>query len=258
MAILALFEPINKDNMTELKCIVIDDEPYSITQIEELISITPGVTLEQSFDNAYDAMNYLHHHRHIDLILSDIGMPYINGIEAAKLLKPYCEFLIFITGHRDYGEESFEVGADGYLLKPLRKLKFIQQIQRLLATRITVPSTKKHDSFVLVKGGLKHKYLSIQYEKVMYFKAMSNYIQVFLLDKVLISYHTITDMEEAIQERSEFLRINRSEIISFNHVKQIDGFHILMHNGNKFTVTRSYKKKFEAFVKDRLPGGWTD
>jgi DNA-binding LytR/AlgR family response regulator len=244
--------------MTELKCIVIDDEPYFLTQIEDLIAVTPGVTHEQSFENAYDAMNYLHTHKHIDLILSDIGMPYINGIEAAKLLKPHCEFLIFITGHRDYGEESFEVGADGYLLKPLRKLKFIQQIQRLLATRLVAPGTKQNDSFVLVKGGLKHKYLSIQYEKVMYIKAMSNYIQVFLTDKVLMSYHTITDMEEAIRERSEFLRINRSEIISFNHVKQIDGFQILLNDGQKFTVTRSYKGKFEEFVRNRLPGGWID
>ncbi|MFF5380771.1 LytR/AlgR family response regulator transcription factor [Pedobacter suwonensis] len=244
--------------MTELKCIVIDDEPYSITQIEELISTTPGVIHEQSFDNAYDAMNYLHHHRHIDLILSDIGMPYINGIEAAKLLKPYCEFLIFITGHRDYGEESFEVGVDGYLLKPLKKLKFIQQIQRLLAIKIAEPSNRKHDSFVLIKGGLKHKYLSLQYEKVMYFKAMSNYLQIFLTDNRLISYHTITDMEEAIKERSEFLRINRSEIVSFNHVKQIDGFQIQLSNGTKFTVTRSYRKKFEEFVRDRLPGGGTN
>jgi len=255
--ILALIRAHKTVIMKELRCIVIDDEPYSVTQIEELITATPGVTHEQSFDNAYDAMTYLYQNKHIDLILSDIGMPYINGIEAARLLKPHCEFLIFITGHRDYGEESFEVGADGYLLKPLRKLKFMEQIQRLLATRMPV-ANKKNDSFVLVKGGLKHKYLSIQYDKVMYIKAMSNYIQIFSVDKVLISYHTMNDMEKTIAERSEFLRISRSEIVSFNHVKQIDGHQILLDNGEKFTVTRSYRLKFEAFVNNRLPGGGTD
>lgn len=242
----------------ELRCIVIDDEPYSRTQIEELILATPGVIHEHSFENAYDAMNYLHHNKHIDLILSDIGMPFLNGIEAAELLKPYCDFFIFITGHRNYAEESFEVGVDGYLLKPLRKLKFIQQIQRLLATKVIEPSTRKDDSFVLVKGGLKSKYLTIQYEKVMYIKSMSNYIQIFLTDKRLTSYHTLTDMAEALKERSEFLRINRSEIISFNHVKQIDGYHILLENGITFNVTRSYKDKFEEFVRHRLPGGRAD
>jgi len=245
--------------MTELKCIVIDDEPYSITQIEELISATPGVTHEQSFENAYDAMNYLHQHKHIDVILSDIGMPFINGIEGAKLLKPYCDYLIFITGHRDYAEESFEVGVDGYLLKPLRKLKFIQQIQRLIASKLPLLSaTRKDDNFVLIKGGLKNNYLSLQYENVMYIKAMSNYIQVFTRDKVFTSYHTLSDMEEALKDRTEFLRINRSEILSFNHVTQIDGFRIMLHNGTKFSVTRSYKKKFEEFLNNRLPGNRTN
>ncbi len=241
----------------ELKCIVIDDEPYSLEQIEGLISATPGVTHVQSFENAYDAMNFLHIHKHIDLIISDIGMPFINGIQAAELLKPYCDYLIFITGHRDYAEESFEIGVDGYLLKPLTKLKFVRQIQRLLAIRFVKPGTKKDDSFVLVKGGLKSNYLSVQYESIMYIKAMSNYIQVFLTDRILTSYHTLTDMEKAISERTEFLRINRSEIISFNYVKQIDGNLISQNNGSKFTVSRSYKKKFDEFIRNRLPGSGT-
>ncbi|WP_316800210.1 LytTR family DNA-binding domain-containing protein [Pedobacter frigidisoli] len=245
--------------MKELRCIVIDDEPYSITQIEDLISATPGVIHEHSFENAYDAMNYLHQHKHIDVILSDIGMPFINGIEGAKLLKPYCDYLIFITGHRDYAEESFEVGVDGYLLKPLKKLKFIQQIQRLIASKLPLLSvTTKDDNFVLIKGGLKNNYLSLQYENVMYIKAMSNYIQVFTRDKVFTSYHTLSDMEEALKDRTEFLRINRSEILSFNHVTQIDGFRIMLHNGTKFSVTRSYKKKFEEFLNNRLPGNRTN
>ena len=244
--------------MNQLRCIVIDDEPYSIMQIEEMITSTPGIIHEQSFENAYDALKYLHDNKRVDLILSDIGMPFINGIEAAGLLKPYCDFLIFITGHRGYAEESFEIGVDGYLMKPLRKVKFIQQIQKLLASRFLDPVIRKDDSFVLVKGGLKSNYISIQYNNVLFIKAMSNYIQVFLVDKVQTSYHTLSDMEHALRGRSELLRISRSEIISFNHVKQIDGFHIVMDNGTKFSVTRSYKVKFEQFIKNRLPGSGTN
>ncbi|MDN3588050.1 LytTR family DNA-binding domain-containing protein [Pedobacter aquatilis] len=242
--------------MNELRCIVIDDERYSIDRLEELIAITPGIIHDKSFENAYDAMRYLHQAQHIDLIFSDIGMPFINGIEAAKLLKPYCSYLVFITGHREYGEESFEVGADGYLMKPLQKLKFTQQIQKLIEKKKSVSATKQHDNFVLVKGGLKNNYLSLQYEKIMYIKAMSNYIQVFSKDSVNTSYHTLTDMETTLKERSEFLRINRSEIISFNHVRQLDGYQIVLTGGQKFTVSRSYRNKFETYVRNRLPGGW--
>ncbi|MBE5319793.1 LytTR family transcriptional regulator [Pedobacter sp. MR2016-19] len=61
-------------------------------------------------------------------------------------------------------------------------------------------------------------------------------------------------VEETIQERTEFLRVNRSEIISFNHVKQVDGYQILLNNGNRFMVSRSYKNKIDEFLHGRLPG----
>ncbi|TCD05862.1 response regulator transcription factor [Pedobacter frigidisoli] len=239
--------------MTELKCIVIDDEPYSITRIEELILVTPGVTHEQSFENAYDAMNYLHNHKHIDLILSDIGMPYINGIEAAQLLKPYCDFLVFITGHRNYGEESFEVGVDGYLMKPLKRIKFIQQIQKLLAIREQAHELTRDDKFILVKGSLKNNYVTIECDKITHVKALSNYIQVFSTAGVQTTYLSLTEMDSLLRNKTSFLRINRSEIISFNYVKNIDGLQILMSDGNKFSVSRTYKSSFEDFLKKRIP-----
>jgi len=238
----------------EMKSIVIDDEDYSQNQIEELIAITPGVVHEKSFNNAYEALIYLHDQNHIDIVFLDIEMPQISGIEAAKLLRPYCDFLVFVTGHAEYGAESFEIGIDGYLLKPVSEVKFIRQIQRLLEKRSNEPSTKNPDNFLLVKGGAKHKYVSIQLDQVLYIKSMSNYVRFFSTDEEHITYHTLKHIEEAIQERTEFLRINRSEIVSFNHVKQVDGYQILLNNGDKFMVSRSYKNKFDEFLRNRLPG----
>ncbi|WP_025146435.1 LytR/AlgR family response regulator transcription factor [Pedobacter jeongneungensis] len=216
--------------------------------------MTPGVIHEKSFDNAYDALTYLYDQKHVDIVFLNIEMPQISGIEAAKLLRPYCDFLVFVTGKVEYGAESFEIGVDGYLLKPVSDVKFIQQVQRLLETKSNEASTKNPDNFLLVKGGSKHKYVSIPLDKILYIKSMSNYIQVFLTDEEHISYHTLKHIEEAIGDRTEFLRINRSEIISFNHVKQVDGYQILMNNGKKFTVSRSYKDKFDEFLRGRLPG----
>ena len=86
----------------EMKCIIIDDEHHTITHIAELITITPGVTHEKSFDNAFDALTYLHDLKHVDIVFLDIEMPQINGIEAAKLLWSYCDFLVLITAHTGY------------------------------------------------------------------------------------------------------------------------------------------------------------
>lgn len=238
----------------EMKCIIIDDENHSRNQIEELIAISPGVSHERSFDEAYGALSYLHQQNHIEVVFLDIEMPKINGIEAAKLLRPYCDFLIFVTGHLDYGAQSFEIGVDGYLLKPVSEVKFIRQVQRLLAIKSQQPTLKNPNNFLLIKGGSKHKYISIKFDEILYIRSMSNYVRIFQTDEQHITYHTLKHIEEALWERTEFLRINRSEIVSFNHVKQVDGYQITLNNGEKFMVSRSYKVKFDEFLRGRLPG----
>ncbi len=238
----------------EMKCIIIDDENHTLTQIAELISLTPGISHEKSFDNAIDALTYLHFLKHIDIVFLDIEMPQIHGIEAAKLIRPYCDFLVLITAHTDYGVQSFEIGADGYLLKPVSEVKFIRQIQRLLQGGSGKPVNKNSDGFLLVKGGSKHKYVSIPLDQVLYIKSLSNYIQIFLTYGQHISYHTLKHVEESLRDRTEFLRINRSEIISFNYVKQVDGYQIVLRNEKKFIVSRSYKNQFDYFLRNRLPG----
>jgi len=238
----------------EMKCIIIDDENHSRNQLEELITITPGVSHEKSFDDAYSALTYLHQQKHINIVFLDIEMPKISGIEAANLLRPYCDFLIFVTGHPDYGAQSFEIGVDGYLLKPVSEVKFIRQVQRLLAIKSQESPLKNPDSFLLIKGGSKHKYVSLKFDDILYVRSMSNYVRIFQTDEEHVTYHTLKHIEEALLERTEFLRINRSEIVSFNHVTQVDGYQIMLNNGDKFTVSRSYKEKFDEFLRGRLPG----
>lgn len=242
------------DNIMEMKCIVIDDEKHSRNQIEELIAITPGISHQKSFDDAYGALTYLHQQNHIDIVFLDIEMPKISGIEAAKLLRPYCDFLIFVTGHPDYGAQSFEIGVDGYLLKPVSEVKFIQQVQRLSQIKSHEPSFKNPESFLLIKGGSKHKYVNVKLDEILYIRSMSNYVRIFQTNEEHITYHTLKHVEEALRERTEFLRINRSEIVSFKHVKQIDGYQVMLNNGDKFMVSRSYKQKFDEFLRGRLPG----
>jgi hypothetical protein len=63
--------------------------------------------------------------------------------------------------------------------KPVSEVKFIQQVQRFLQTKSNELPIKNPDNFLLVKGGAKHKYLSIPLDKILYIKSMSNYIHFF-------------------------------------------------------------------------------
>ncbi|WP_316795315.1 response regulator transcription factor [Pedobacter agri] len=242
---------VNKKLM-ELSCVVIDDEPSGITMVEDLIGQTAGTALRSSFDNAFDALNYLHTNGPVDVVFSDISMPFINGIEAAKLLDAHCRFLIFITAHRDYGPEAFEVNADGYLLKPLMKTRFLELVHKLLKEKSKADERFKDDRVLLIKGGLKNNYLNVLSENILYIKALANYVQIYGIDGVKTTYMGLIAVEHALEGNRAFLKINRSTIIAVNKIHHIDGYTVVMNDEAKFTVGKQYKLFFNEFLSKRV------
>ncbi|MGA9652242.1 LytR/AlgR family response regulator transcription factor [Pedobacter sp.] len=235
----------------KLSCVVIDDEPSGITMVEDLIGQTPGTELRSSFDNAFDALNYFHNHGPVDVVFSDISMPFINGIEAAKLLEVHCKFLIFITAHRDYGPESYEVNADGYLLKPLMRVKFTELVNSLLEKKNKSRLLYMQKDCLLIKGALKNNYVNILTRDILYIKALANYIQVILTAETKTTHMGLIDMERALNGNHAFLKINRSTIIAVDKIDRIDGYYVVMKDEERFTVGRQFKPAFNEFLSQR-------
>src|SRR5262245_9768294 len=101
----------------QMRCIAIDDEPLSLALIQQYVSKFPALRLVQTFDDAISAAEFLRNNP-VDLLFVDINMPDINGIDLVRSLaeKPV---VIFITAHRKFAVEGFELEALDYLLKPI-------------------------------------------------------------------------------------------------------------------------------------------
>ncbi|WP_316757421.1 response regulator transcription factor [Pedobacter aquatilis] len=227
---------------------MIDDEPAGVTMVEDIVEQTFGIRLCKSFDNAFDALIFFQTNGPVDVIFLDIDMPFINGIEAAKLLNPYCTFLIFVTAHREYGPEAFEVNADGYLLKPLMKSRFLELMDKLRRSKIEKANSQKDNRYLLVKGSLKNTYTNIWAEGILYIKAMANYIQIFLSGAVKTTQMGLNAIEKALEGNPAFLKINRSTIIAVDKISTIDGYSVIMNDQAAFTVGRKYRNAFNEFV----------
>jgi DNA-binding NarL/FixJ family response regulator len=100
---------------------IIDDNTFLIHATKEKLSFFPEFELRFTALNGKEAMEKLVHHSHIDLILMDIQMPVMNGIEATQLIKKtYPQIKIIMLTVFDNDELVFnaiKAGADGYLLK---------------------------------------------------------------------------------------------------------------------------------------------
>lgn len=131
------------------KCIIIDDDPFAIEGLTKFIDLIPNLTVIKSYTDPIQAMLDLVSKEIVDLILLDINMPKISGIELSREIRKQTHKLVFTTAYTKYGYEAFEVEADAYLLKPYSLSKFTSTIVKLFPEEpvSSVTNTSANDYF---------------------------------------------------------------------------------------------------------------
>ena len=104
-----------------MKIAIIDDNSFLITSIKEKLSFFEEIQIKFTATDGQDLLNKLENNHNIDVLLMDIEMPILNGIEATQLVKKrYPHIKIIMLTVFDNDENIFnaiKAGADGYLLK---------------------------------------------------------------------------------------------------------------------------------------------
>ncbi|MCW3119308.1 MAG: two-component system response regulator, partial [Chitinophagaceae bacterium] len=102
--------------MNMLRAIAIDDEPFALEVVKNLLEEIPFIQLAACFTKAVEAIGFLQENE-IQLIFLDIKMPGLTGIEFIRSL-PKPPMVIFTTAYSEHAVQSFELDAIDYLLKP--------------------------------------------------------------------------------------------------------------------------------------------
>lgn len=239
-----------------MSCIVIDDEPHAIEELSDLITQVPHLNLLASFPDARQAITYLQEIGHVDIIFSDISMAVLNGIEAAAILNNYCHFLVYVTAYREYAPEAFGAKADGYLLKPVSYFAFQQKVEDLnIKFQDIIKLQRDENQFLFIKGGQKSSYIKIRYSDIVHIEAMLNYIMIHTTTGHEITYIGLKAMEDKLQNMDIFFRINKSIIISLNHLDRVDGNIARLSTGQSYQVGEKYKSVFNQFLKKHTLNG---
>lgn len=236
--------------MEQLRVVIADDEPIARDILTGFIEKVPGLVLAGSCKNAVEVFELLAK-TETDLLLLDINMPEISGVELLKTLRNP-PMVIFTTAYSEYAVESYELHAIDYLLKPIPFDRFTRAINKAFdkAAQKEKPQSAPADTTVFVKSD--GKLVKIDLTEVLYVEGMKDYLKIWLKDSHIIIHNTLKNMEDLLDKYSDFLRVNRSYIVNLSKVNAIEG-NMLHLDGHTLVIGNTYKEKvMSVFDKYRL------
>src|SRR6187455_858354 len=115
--------------MSNIKCIIVEDEPLATKVLSDYISQVPFLELQGAFKDAILATDYLRNNS-TDLIFLDIHLPKLKGMAFLKTLKNP-PAVIITTAYHQYAVEGFELNVTDYLLKPFEFERFLVAVNKV-------------------------------------------------------------------------------------------------------------------------------
>jgi DNA-binding LytR/AlgR family response regulator len=187
--------------------------------MKQLVSQVKDLQLIKECDHAMEAYNAINA-APVDLLLLDIEMPDMTGLELIKNLGNKRPLIIFTTAKKDYAVEAFELNVVDYLVKPVTPSRFLQAIERaneaLESNKEEVKVGEQEFVFVKDNGVLKR----INVDEILYLEAMGDYVKVHTQQKFHVLHATLKSIEEKLP-LSKFIRVHRSYIVSLNKIDYI-------------------------------------
>ena len=232
----------------KIKCLVIDDEPIAIDIITSYIENIGELELAGTCNNAFEAYSLLQKQK-VDLLILDIKMPQLTGLEFIKSLdtKP---LIILITAYSEHALESYEYDVVDYLVKPVSLQRFLKAISKVFNRLQLKPnvaesiSNKKEESYIYVKSD--KKMIRIMLNEILYIEGFGNYVKVITEKKEIVTYQTLNLLEKELT-KDGFLRIHKSFIISLKKVESFTNDSVEITK-REIPIGNSYKQSVIKFL----------
>ena len=180
-----------------------------------------------------------------DILLLDIRMPEISGMDVAKILRDrdWRKPLIFITGEEDQVFNSFDLQAFHFLVKPVadEKLKEVLDNARKELERYGDISGKK-DKYIEIQSGTSH--IRINLSKLLYAEVYDRKTILHMKDESIEYYGQLSALEELVG--IDFYRIHRSYLVNMKYVERYDRTSITTLGGDNIPIAR---REYDGFLK---------
>lgn len=241
------------------KVLIVDDEEPARDLLRIYAEKLEELEIVETLPNALSAKKVLSQEE-IDILLTDIQMDDLTGIELLQVLK-HPPTTIFTTAYSEYALEGYALDVVDYLVKPISFQRFCQAIDR---ARELIDYKKTHstgiekntrsvaakevtEDYFFVKTN--RKILRLNYGDLLFVESYGEYVKLYTKDDIILALQTTSFMENMLPS-SDFVRIHRSHIVNLGHIKEIDGNEVQIED-YRLVISKRMKEGFLARIREK-------
>jgi two-component system, LytTR family, response regulator len=249
-----------------MRVLIVDDEPIARRGVRRLLGHEPDVEVIGECDSGRSAIEVIER-LSPDLVLLDIQMPELNGLEVAAALDPArMPGIIFLTAFDEYAVRAFDLSAVDYILKPIDEERFARALHRARARLESKTDDDLQGRLRQLLRGLEAKkefeprfvirsageIRLVRADDINAVTAEDNYVRLHTDGGSFLLRETVTAMAERL-DPNHFIRVRRSTLLRLDRIRQIHPlingtYEFVLADGMRVNSSRHYRANVEALI----------
>ncbi|WBM74734.1 LytR/AlgR family response regulator transcription factor [Saprospira grandis] len=232
--------------MQTYSVLVADDEPLALSLVEKYVKQIPFLQLIGSHNNALSVLEQLEE-EWVDILILDIQMPNLSGMQLAQQLAGQGHKIIFTTAFEQYAIQGYKVNAVDYLLKPFAFEELLSAAQK--AKQQLQAVTVVQEDYLILKSDYKLQQIAL--DDILYIEGLKDYVRIHRksTDKSLLSLLSMKSLQARLP-RHRFMRVHRSYIVNLDKISTIERGQLIFGKQH-IPVSDKYKEAFQDFIDRR-------
>ena len=251
--------------MHHLTCVLLDDEPLALDLLADYCAQVPFLELKGRFHDALAGLAFLQDNP-VDVVLLDISMPRLTGLQLVQLLPAPAPRIIFTTAFNQYAVQSYTLNAADYLLKPIAFDRFLQAVNKVRPvagaaaamgsnTASTLPAAVEAAAApaapvapadaMFVKN--EHRLQRVAFDDILYVEGMKEYLMLHTTVGNILTLQSFRRVEEVLPPE-RFARIHKSFLVALSRIEHVERGKVQVA-GRLLPVGDTYRDAFAELIR---------
>ena len=230
-----------------LRVLIADDEMIARKRLHRLLAAMPHVEIAGECTSGEEVLRRLEE-EDVDVLLLDVQMPGLNGIETKALMADDGPYVVFTTAHPEHAIEAFDVGAVDYVLKPIEPARLAKALERARRHLETGARTKSHDGVSRLAIATSKGVRLIDPATITHAVYDGSLVTVHAAGEAILTELTLQDVIARLPTGAAFERVHRRAVVNLHEVERLEpvatgGYVAVVRGGARVDVSRQAARR---------------